>query len=100
MLLGTGIYNLHIRGLSASALVDPEFLSTPYGRALGLKLIAVLAAIVLAAVHDFSVGPRALMEPPDDAARRARTAARWLGRLTAILAVVIVFSAVAFVRGL
>lgn len=99
LLILTGIYNLYVRGVSLSALVDPEFLSTPYGRTLALKLLAVFAAISLAAIHDFVVGPRALTEPPDDAARRARTAARWIGRATALLAIVIVGSAVAFVRG-
>ncbi|MBP9203074.1 MAG: CopD family protein [Kofleriaceae bacterium] len=103
LLLVTGAYNLHVRGIAWAALVDPRFLSTPYGKALGLKLGAVLLVFVLGAVHDFAIGPRALREPagpgPDPGAETARRAASWMGRASAVLGILIVFFAVAFVRG-
>ncbi len=101
VLLVTGVLNLRFRGLlSAEKLGDPAFWGTRYGRTLGWKLGAVAAIVVVSAVHDLVVGPRASRSPPGSPeALRARRVTAWLGRIAAVLGAAIVILAVRLARG-
>lgn len=101
LLLVTGTFNLWFRGmLSADVLGRAGFWETPFGRALGWKLVAVTAMLVASAVHDFALGPAASrLAPGSPGARRARRGAAWLARLNALLGVAVVLIAVRLARG-
>jgi uncharacterized membrane protein len=101
VLLVTGTLNLHFRGwLQWSGLLDsPAFWWSPAGIALAVKLAAVTVMVVMSAVHDFHLGPaagRVQAGSPDALALRRRAA--WLGRLNAILGIVLVIAATRLVR--
>ncbi len=100
-LLATGAFNLHWLGLlSAEALGSGAFWTTPYGRALGEKLAAVILMLALSAWHDFSLGPRSLrLEPDSDEAVRLRRKAAWVARVTGVVGLVVVIAAVRLARG-
>ena len=101
VLLVTGVANLHFRGLlRADVLGAPAFWDSRYGSALGWKLGAVTAMIVVSALHDFWLGPAAKEAGRgDQGAERMRAAASWLARLNALLGVVVVLAAVRLARG-
>ncbi|HET9983789.1 MAG TPA: DUF4149 domain-containing protein [Longimicrobiales bacterium] len=101
VLLVTGVLNLHFRGvLSWSKLGSAAFWATPFGYALGWKLTAVAAMLVVQSVHDFVVGPRAstLRAGTPEALRNRRRAAL-LARASAVIGLVIVIAAVRLARG-
>lgn len=101
ILLATGTVNLSFRGLlSAEVLGSPEFWGTPVGTVLGWKLIGVGAMIVLGALHDFAWGPRSGRHPVDSAeGRRARQVTSWIGRVNALVGIVVVLAAIRLARG-
>lgn len=100
-LVVTGTLNLHFRGvLRAEVLADPAFWATDFGTALAWKLGGVTAMIVVSALHDFVLGPRASASgggggPPDG---RSREHARWLARANAALGIAVVIAAVYLAR--
>jgi len=99
----TGSFNLWFRGVRPGDLIRPEWLATPFGRALGYKLAAFALVLALSVAHDFFIGPRAAIEverDPDGArAKRLRRLASVLGRVNVLLALLIVGLAVVLVRG-
>lgn len=101
VLLITGTLNLHFRGvLSWRVLSDAAFWATRYGHALAWKLAAVAVMVVVSALHDFWLGPRAsVAEPGSPEAIRLRTGAAWLARINAIVGLILVFAAVRLARG-
>jgi uncharacterized membrane protein len=101
VLLVTGTFNLWFRGmLSADVLGRAGFWATPFGRALGWKLVAVAAMLVASAVHDFALGPAASrLAPGSPGADRARRAAALLARFNAALGILVVVLAVLLARG-
>lgn len=103
ILVGTGSFNLWIRGVHLGDLVDPAFFAKPFGRAVILKLLTFAAVLAVSAVHDFYLGPRAALvterDPKSDEATRLRRWAGRLGRVNALLALVLVALAVIIVRG-
>jgi len=103
ILIVTGSFNLWFRGVRLGDLVNPEWLATPFGRAVAYKLAAFALVLALSAVHDFFVGPQAAVEgakdPDSPRAKRLRGLASVLGRVNVVLALVIVWLAVVIVRG-
>ncbi|HST58670.1 MAG TPA: DUF4149 domain-containing protein [Longimicrobium sp.] len=101
VLLATGALNLYFAGLlRGGRLVTPGFWATPYGRALAWKLAAVAVMILVSAVHDFVLGPRAgRLDPGSPAALRARSRAAWLARVNALVGLGLVYAAVRLARG-
>ncbi|MDR5709754.1 MAG: DUF4149 domain-containing protein [Armatimonadota bacterium] len=104
LLVLTGILNLAYRGVSWESVVTGRLWRSPFGQVLAWKLGFVLAAILLSAVHDFSLGPastRLLQEGGLDAQRAMalRRQAAWVGRLNALFVLVILALAVMLVRG-
>jgi copper resistance protein D len=102
-LLVTGTFNLGYRGIRLTHFVDPSWLGTPYAKVLIAKLALFVVIVLVSAVHDFAIGPRAtkvLRESPGSPeALSLRKRASLLGRLNAVLALVVVFVAVMLVRG-
>ena len=101
VLLLTGVGNLYFRGIfSAGLLGNPAFWGSSYGKALAIKLVAVLLMLVVQAVHDFIHGPRSgRLDPATQEGLRARRMAAWLARLNAIAGLVVVLAAVRLARG-
>lgn len=101
VLLVTGLYNLHARGIGWSELTDPAFRATSSGKALLVKLACFAVVVALQAIHDFSIGPRALaaMEADAPEAPRLRKLTGWIGRINGAITLVIVLCAVIVVRG-
>jgi putative copper export protein len=103
VLIVTGTINAAYRAQSAGALLDPAWWSTPFGRLLAEKLGVVTVILLLSAIHDFHVGPRASAlleaEPGTPRTLRWQHAARWMGRINLLLAVAVIAMAVALARG-
>ncbi len=100
VLVLTGIGNLYFRGLLRwDMLGKASFWGTRYGHALAWKLSAVLVMIVISAVHDFILGPRAFAAAGTPEAARWRRWSAWLARANAIVGVVLVYFAVRLARG-
>lgn len=101
VLLVTGMLNLWYAGvLSREVLTSSALWSSPYGRALAGKLMAVAAMVVVSAIHDFVLGPRASrLTPGSTEAATARLRAALLARVNALLGVAAVWAAVRLTRG-
>lgn len=101
VLVVTGVFNLHYRGLLDGALwMDGEFWSTPMGTALAWKLGAVAVMLTISGLHDFVSGPAASrLTPGSPESLRARRRAAWLARVNALVGVVVVIAAVRLARG-
>jgi copper resistance protein D len=101
VLVATGLLNLYFRGmLNMRVLGDGGFWAGPYGRALAWKLAAVTIMLVIGALHDFVLGPRAaLIAPGAPGALAARRRAAWLARGNAVVGIVLVVAAVRLARG-
>jgi uncharacterized membrane protein len=103
VLIVTGFFNAAYRAQSAGALLDPAWWSTPFGRLLAEKLGVVIVILLLSAIHDFAIGPRAsallAAEPGSPRALRWQHAARWMGRINLLLALAVIAMAVALARG-
>lgn len=101
VLLVTGVGNLWFRGLLRWDLfTEAHFWATPYGTALGWKLVAVGTMLVVSFIHDFILGPaasRARAGTPE--ANRLRRWAALLARGNAFVGVVVVIVAVRLARG-
>lgn len=103
LLVASGAFNLAYRGIGWGDLVSPRLWEGRFGRVLALKLVLVAAVLVLSALHDFALGPRATSAwkaRPDSAeATRLRRRASWLARIELLLALLILGLAVLLVRG-
>lgn len=103
ILLVTGTFNLWVRGVRLSSFTDPVWLGSSFGRVIVLKLAVFAVVIAISAVHDFLYGPRATRaieaDPRSAESERFRKLASRLGRVNAVLALVLVLLAVAIVRG-
>ena len=100
LLLVTGFANMHFRGWIESG---PDFWGSSIGKALSYKILLFIVVIILAAVHDFKLGPDAarLMRenPGSPEAASARKKASWFGRINLLLGLIIAFLAVVMLRG-
>lgn len=100
-LIFTGTTNLYLRGIGWTAMTTPGFWSVGFGRVLGWKLALVGVVFVATVGHDLMAGRRQLdaIENDPAAAERFRRKASVLGRVVMLLSLVIVYLAVALVRG-
>jgi uncharacterized membrane protein len=102
VLIGTGVINLHYRGWLRwdGVLGAAAFWRTATGHALAAKLASVAAMLIVSAIHDFVLGPRAgHAEPGSPRALLLRRRASILARVNALLGVLIVVAAVRLARG-
>lgn len=102
-LIVSGALNLYLRGFTWGTLCQVEFWSRGFGLLLGWKLALVLLVLILTVMHEAVVGARALAllerDPSSPRAQRVRRTASWFGRLVGVVSLVILFLAVAMVRG-
>ena len=99
----TGVGNLYFKfGGSLDAIGG--LWPTTYGRLLAAKVSLVVVIVALSLYHDFVVGPRAARgleaDPASEAARALRRRASLLGRVNALLSLVVMTLALLLVRGL
>lgn len=103
LLILTGAFNLAYRGFGFSDLLSGRLFYGPFGRTLLMKLVLVALILVVSAVHDFWIGPKASAlvreDPRSPRGIGMRRAAVMLGRLNFVLALLVVFLAVILVRG-
>lgn len=120
ILLATGTVNATYRGVTWDNLFSATLWSSPFGMTLALKLGVVVVMLALSAYHDFVIGPRsvrlaeaAARHGPEKPAlpsmghstnalaevHRTRRLASRIGRLEAILALVVLALAIMLVRG-
>lgn len=104
VLIVTGVINAAYRGVTWEGIVTGRLIAGPFGRVLVAKLILVAVTLGLSALHDFRIGPaarRLAQRGRADApgVLRLRRAATRIGRLNAVLALIIVALAVLLVRG-
>ena len=99
----TGTFNLWMRGVRFASFAQPEWRASPFGQAVLLKLATFALVLVLSAVHDFAIGPRATRalerDPRGMQAVALRRRASLLGRANVLLALVLVAAGVVIVRG-
>ncbi len=102
LLVATGAALASVRG----ATLESVFLTSHeagFIRLLQLKLVIVAIILAVSACHDFVIGPGATRlwqnEPDGTAAANLRVAARWMGRVTLVLALAAVWLGVRLVRG-
>jgi uncharacterized membrane protein len=104
-LVGTGIWILVERGLSAEEIMTGQ---SRYFDLLRLKMALVVLIIMLSALHDFVLGPRlaraleATRRGPTGQTEgsRARKTVSYLARVSVVLALVVVALGVFLLRGL
>jgi uncharacterized membrane protein len=102
VLVVTGVLNVYFRGWLHwhAVLANSSFWRSGVGRALAVKLAAVATMISVSAIHDFIHGPRAgRATPGSPEALRFRRRAVLLGRVNAIVGIVLVAAAVRLARG-
>lgn len=103
VLLLTGTVNLWARGVRLEDFTSAAWRQSPLGSAVLWKLAVFSAVLLLSAVHDFHVGPAATaaiqLDPDGPGSERLRRQASWMGRVNAVLALLLVALAVVIVRG-
>lgn len=87
------------RGATLQNVLDGSFWTTAVGRPLAEKLVLVVLMAAVSFVHDFVVGPASVRAAAaGQEAPHLRRRAAWLARLTALLALAVLFAAVRVVR--
>ncbi len=101
-LLITGVFNVTIRGYRWHQLLTGEAYVGRWGTTLALKLALVTVIVALSAVHDFWLGPRATRlaqeGAPAETREQSRKMASIMGRVTFLIALIVVGLAVTLVR--
>lgn len=91
LLIISGIFNMYFRGVP----LEWEFLTeNKYGKLLGLKLGFFFFMLIVGAIHDFYVGKKAIENEG-----KLKVIARWSGRISLLMAIIIAFLGVALSRG-
>ena len=103
LLIVSGVFSLLYRGYGISDLQSGRIFQGEFGEILLHKLVLVISTLVISAVHDFWVGPKAtgfsLRDPASKESLRFRRIASWLGRINFVIALLIVALGVMLVRG-
>jgi len=103
LLLVTGTFNLWVRGVRLGDFARAEWLQSPFGKTVLAKLGGFVLVLMVSAVHDFVVGPRATKAIAADArsaqAHLERRRASVLGRVNVVLALILLAAGVMLVRG-
>lgn len=95
-LFATGLLNVHLRGLPFTW----EFFSTSnYGNLVVYKILIFVGILLVSGAHDFLFGKKALEDLQKSDNTRLKLLARWSGRVSLLLALVMAFLGVALSRG-
>lgn len=95
----TGILQAGFQGATVANVLDGSFFATRFGKVLGIKLIFVVLMVAVSSVHDFYIGPRSADAlAAGSESEGLRKAASWLARITAILALLVVYYATKMLR--
>ncbi|MEO0145022.1 MAG: CopD family protein [candidate division WOR-3 bacterium] len=89
LLFITGFFNLHYRGFDFS-------FSTTYNKIIWLKIILFFVIVIISAIHDFYIGPKAIKTRDKKLLKYSRT----IGRINFILAIIMILIGIFIVRGL
>lgn len=99
----TGILALFGRGFTSETLLSTTFWQSSYGSILQTKLIYFGLMLLVSALHDFWLGPKAAIlmqqQPEIKTTKFFQKLSRWGGRINLILGLIILYYAVALVRG-
>jgi putative copper resistance protein D len=99
LIILTGYINLFYKGITFNTLLNENFwLQNPFGKILGIKLLIFILILIISVLHDFFIGPKAINEKNETTQNQFRLYARWMGRVTMILALIVVWLAVNLVR--
>ncbi|MGE3910792.1 MAG: DUF4149 domain-containing protein [Chloroflexota bacterium] len=103
VLLVTGLINVTFRGVTWANLFTADLWGSPFGQTLAAKLAVVVLMLGLSVYHDFVIGPRSLRLAEQghahQEAERLRKRASYLGRIEAVLALLVLALAIMLVRG-
>jgi len=103
LLFVTGAFNLSVRGVTVTDFTRHAFVTSAFGVTVSAKLACFGVLLALSAVHDFFVGPQATIalerEPGSPRAERLRKTASVMGRVSLVLALLMVALGVSIVRG-
>ena len=103
VLLVTGAFNLWVRGVRLADFARADWLVSPFGRTVLLKLAVFVLVLFVSGLHDFVIGPRATAaiakDPRSAEAQSARRRASLFGRSNVLLALLLVALGVMLVRG-
>ncbi len=103
IVLVTGSFNLWVRGVKLADFGRSEWLASPAGHTVLSKLGIFVVVLILSAVHDFVMGPRATdaiaKNPRSPEAQNARRRASLFARINLLLALTLVALGVLLVRG-
>lgn len=103
LFLISGIFNLVFRAGGWQPLHTAQFWQGYFGETLLVKLILFAFILILSAIHDFYMGPKATRlwqeDPHSPRAKTLRKGASWFGRINLLLGLIIVYLAVGMVRG-
>ncbi len=103
IVLVTGIFNLWTRGVRLADFVNPDWIGSRFGTAVILKLCVFALVLVISALHDFVLGPKATeaiqRAPRSSEATVLRRRASLIGRVNAMLSLVLLALGVMLVRG-
>ncbi len=105
LLLATGVVNTAYRGVTWDNMFTAALWMGDFGRVLALKLGVVAVMLLLSLFHDFVLGPASVRAhklgeaEPSAEATALRRRASWLGRITTLLALIVVALGVMLVRG-
>ena len=104
LLLLTGLISLGFRGYEWLDALNGRLWQGQFGHVLAGKLALVAVILVVSVLHDFWLGPRAVAylqaNPTGPDAAKLRLQASWIGRITLLLALVVLALGVLLVRGL
>lgn len=110
LVIVTGLVNLGYRGVTWESVVTGTLWQSTFGQLVVAKVALVLVMLLVSVTHDFVVGPASTRaqanagEQPTPEVQRELAALRrkaaWLARLTGVLVLAVVITAVLLVRGL
>lgn len=105
VLIVTGVFQLWYKwiGKDIERLLDPEFWDSHFGTTLAYKLVVFAMVIIISAIHDFWLGPKAatlIHKAPDSpATKKFRKYTTKFGRFNFLLGLIILFLAITLIRG-
>lgn len=95
-LLTTGLLNIYLRGLPFTWVF---FSQSDYGILVSYKLVLFVCILLISGVHDFFIGRKALDEMQSGDNSQLKLVARWSGRISLLLSLVMAFLGLILSRG-